>query len=535
MTKTAVIYARVSTSRQADDELPIDSQVNRCLAKADELGAAVAQVFRDEGISGGTDQRPAFQDAIEYCQLMDVDYLITWSTSRFARNKLHAAVYKEKLARAGTEIVYLSTPMDRTTDGGWLMESVLELFDEMASRQIASDTRRSMIRLAEQGYFVGGQPPYGFTPAPVPGEKKRRRLQTVEHEAQVARQMVDWRMAGMGAKLIADELNDRGITNRGRRWAQGSVLYLLRSEALIGRTVFNRKDRRNGKQRPESQWIRVESHEAIVEKEHWEAVQALISDSAPKRHAGSPLSTHFFTGLLRCDCGGTMIIERATGRSKTYSYYTCQAARRGAQCAGRRIPAGQLDDWLLDIIGRRVFSTENLVEICRELHEAAGKWAKDRARRMAAAQRRISDVQARQSKIFDIMETFGRDTPNLGDLTLRLRANKREMQQLEQRIAAIDAEQPPELTISETEVGELRDFLMDRIRDRDDIKRARGFFAEVIDRIDVLDDEIQIRYRPDRLVGADTPAVHSSGKWLPGQGLLRTVCERLPDRWQRAA
>lgn len=534
--KTAVIYARVSTSRQAEDKLPIDSQVNRCMAKADELGASVSQVFLDEGISGGTDQRPAFQDAIEYCGLMEIDYLITWSTSRFARNKLHAAIYKEKLARAGTEIVYLSMPVDRSTDSGWMMESFLEIFDEMQSRQIASDTRRSMIRLASQGYFVGGHSPYGFTPAPVPGDTKRRRLQPVPSEAEVARQVIDWRLQGLGAKVIADQLNEQGVTNRGRRWSQGSVLYLMKSEALIGRTVFNRKDRRTGKQRPESQWIRVDSHEAIVDEPSWSAVQELISKSAPKRNTGSPKSTHFFTGLLRCDCGGTMIIERATGRSKTYSYYTCQASRRGGSCSGRRIPAEKLDNWLLGIIGERVFSRENLLEIYRELHEAAGKWAKDRARRLAAAQRQLSDIQARQSKIFDIMETHGRDTPNLGDLTLRLRANKRAMGKLEQQIASIDAEQPPQLRITESDISDLREFLLDKICDKSDIKRARAFFSEVIDRIDVLSDEVQIRYRPDRVVGADTAAaVHSAANWLPGSGLLRTICQPLPGQWRRAA
>ena len=528
-----MIYARVSTARQADDELPIDSQVDRCRSKADDMGAEVLQVFRDEGLSGRTDQRPAFQDAIEYCQLMGVDYLITWSTSRFARSKLHAALYKEKLYRAGTEIVYLSTPVDRKTDGGWLMESVLELFDEMQSRQIGSDTRRSMIRLAEQGFYVGGIPPFGYGPETVPGQKKRRRLKVLENEAEIVRLVFQWRLAGLGAKSITDRLNDDGITNRGRRWSQGSVLYLLRNEAMVGRTVFNRKDRQTGRIRPEAQWVRVESHEPIISVQDFEQVQSLIQDAAPVRGGGAHNSTHLFTGLLRCQCGSAMQIERAQGRSKRYVYYVCQDARRGGECAGRRLPAEALEEWLLDLIGRRVFSVENLIEICREIHEAAGRWAKDRSKRMAKAQRQLSDVEARQSKIFDILELHGRDAPDLGDLTKRLRANKRKIEELEQQIASIDAEQPPEVTISEAEIEDLRRFLLESIRDRSDTKRARAFFGEFIERIEVTDDEVQIRYRPDRLIGAD--AVHSTEKWLPGSGLLRTACERLPVRWRVAA
>lgn len=64
--KTAVIYARVSTARQADDGLPVESQIDQCRAKAAALSAAVLEVFRDDGISGRTSKRPAFQAALDF-------------------------------------------------------------------------------------------------------------------------------------------------------------------------------------------------------------------------------------------------------------------------------------------------------------------------------------------------------------------------------------------------------------------------------------------------------------------------------------
>ena len=103
--KRAIIYARVSTKRQADDGLPVESQIDHCRGKAEALGCAVAKVFTDGGISGTTDRRPAFQDALNYCAVMDVDYFITWSSSRFARNHLDAGHYKGVLAKYGTRLV----------------------------------------------------------------------------------------------------------------------------------------------------------------------------------------------------------------------------------------------------------------------------------------------------------------------------------------------------------------------------------------------------------------------------------------------
>ena len=85
--KRAIIYVRVSTTRQADEGISIDAQTDQCKKKAKELGASVLQIFRDEGITGTSAvKRQAFQRAIHYCAVNDVDYFIVWSTSRFARN-----------------------------------------------------------------------------------------------------------------------------------------------------------------------------------------------------------------------------------------------------------------------------------------------------------------------------------------------------------------------------------------------------------------------------------------------------------------
>lgn len=58
--KRAIIYARVSTKRQADDGLPVESQIDHCRGKADALGATVVKVFTDGGISGTTDRAACY-------------------------------------------------------------------------------------------------------------------------------------------------------------------------------------------------------------------------------------------------------------------------------------------------------------------------------------------------------------------------------------------------------------------------------------------------------------------------------------------
>lgn len=222
-TKTAVIYARVSTARQAEEGLPVEGQVQRCKNKAERLGARVLRVFVDAGLSSRTDKRPEFQAAIDYCDTTSVDYFITWSTSRIARNKVDAGLYKLGVARAGTAIVYVSMAIDRSSDGGWMTESVMEIFDEWFSRQVAKDTIRSMVKNAEAGYWNGGRPPYGFRAVPTADNEKRKRLDPVPGEVLMVQKIFDLRLQGYGAKTIAFLLNEAGYTNRGKRWNRASI------------------------------------------------------------------------------------------------------------------------------------------------------------------------------------------------------------------------------------------------------------------------------------------------------------------------
>ena len=218
--KRAIIYARVSSKRQADDGLPIESQLDRCRAKAAALGADVVREFVDGGISGTTDKRPAFQDAINFCSLMDIDYFITWSSSRFARNLLDAGRYKLVLQTYRTRLTYASSDVDVTTDDGWLMDNFFALFDEHVSRRVSSDTRRSMLKAAGDGYFMGGRVPFGYAAI---ADGKRRRLVAHPAEAETVRRVYDMSLQGHGVKIIAMTLNDAGMLLRGRRWALGGT------------------------------------------------------------------------------------------------------------------------------------------------------------------------------------------------------------------------------------------------------------------------------------------------------------------------
>lgn len=543
MKKTAVIYARVSTARQAEEELPIQGQLDRCNAKAEELGASAVRSFVDEGISGRTEARPAFQAAIEHCEIHSTDFFVTWSTSRFARNKLDAALYKMRLARAGTEMVYVSMAIDRTSDSGWMTEGVMELFDEFHSRQIAADTTRSMIRNAQQGYWNGGRPPLGYRSVPADDNPKRRRLAIEPGEAELVRRIFRLRIDGHGAKSIAISLNDAAELNRGKLWGRGIIAALLRNRTVVGQIVFNKKDRSTGRRRPIDEWIIVDSHAAIIDPTEWEAAQAILDAENPGAGAGSPHSTHLFTGILRCgECGSAMHIESAKGRRKRYWYYICSSAKYAKKHPPRRVPADEFDGWLSDVVCDQVLTPDNLRDIAEELNSVVGKWAKEHRQRHEELSAGLRAIEGRNEKIFEVLELHGKDAPHLGDLTNRLRRNNAEIKRMGRRIEELEAEPPPSYEASPDDMGELADLLRDIILTSASVKKVRAFFRSFIDRVVVDDGVATVVYHPEALARCgsrdDVPSnVVSVSNWLPGRGLMgtRKLRARLPGRLARAA
>ncbi len=537
MQKTAVIYGRVSSAAQAEEELPIEGQVEACRREAQQLGATVLREFIDAGISGRTaDHRPAFLEAIAFCKDHQVDLFITWSTSRFARNRIEAPAYKLKLKKHGTNVVFVSNKIDNSTKEGWMMEGILELWDDFQSRTIAEDTSRSMRKNAEDGFFNGGPVPFGYRSVPV---GKRRKLEIVEQEAAVVRDVFRRYLDGQGSKSIAMSLNAQGWHRRRVPWSKASAEWTLRNWVYAGYLVYSRHSNADRLERDASQWIKTLAHQPIIEEVTFMEVQKRISARSTTGGKGSPKSSYLFTGLLKCGvCGGAMTIETATGRSKTYSYYNCMKSMKGAGCSSRRIPARDFDDWMVDYIITQVMSHDNLRKIAGEVHSTVVDWAKTREQHRAAMVAELRDVERRRLQLYELMETTDKNALNLGDLSPRLRDLNARTRKLELSLTELEDVEPPQVTIDEADLDSVRDFVREVIAESDNPRKVREFLSGFVDRIIIRDSGADIEFRRDRLVTANaTETVHSRKIWGAVPGSLRTavIIAVLPERFRRAA
>lgn len=528
--KRAIIYARVSTKRQADDGLPVESQVDHCESKAAALGATVTKVFVDGGISGTTDRRPSFQDALNYCAVMNIDYFICWSSSRFARNHLDAGHYKAVLERYSTRLVYSSTEVDIRTDDGWFIDAIGAVIDERYSRQVASDTRRSMLKAARDGFFLGGRVPYGYV---LIADGKRKRLAAHPTESLIVKQIFSLSLQGCGSKMIAMNLNAQGLTLRGKPWSKNTLAYLIKNPIYAGWNIFNRTTKRA--ENPVEDWVKVPNHTPLVDPEAFEKAQKMTIDRNPSNVGGQPRSHFAFTGLLRCGtCGASLQTCSGTGRGRTYHYYGCRNTLSGKKdCGFKRVRAEQFDEWMLSELLDQVLTPDRMTDIVQQAQTRRGEWVKERAGTRAALVVELRAAEKSRANLYSLLELHGVDAPNLGDLTVRLRDWNQRIKTLQESLLELENEPIPAAEMPNIDPADVAEVLRGIVMDCADPKKLREFLGAFVKEVTVSADEVVVDYHPECLVRLDNRTrVRSADKWLPNPGALRTVklCIKRPEQ-----
>lgn len=98
----ACCYLRVSTGRQAENDLSIPDQRKQITAFCAQRGLSLVAEFIEPGVSATDDNRPEFQKMIERATDGDrpFDVIIVHSYSRFFRDAFGLEMYVRKLAKS---------------------------------------------------------------------------------------------------------------------------------------------------------------------------------------------------------------------------------------------------------------------------------------------------------------------------------------------------------------------------------------------------------------------------------------------------
>jgi site-specific DNA recombinase len=511
--KRAVIYARVS--KQREESVSIEAQIEQCTARAAALGATVVRVFLDDGISGREARnRAAFLQAKAYCEAANVDYFVTWSTSRFARNIMELFQSQAELREIGTRLECLNADVDDETDAGFISKVFNGAMDEMYSRQVARDTLRSQKKAAAEGYFTGGRYPFGYQAVKA---GLRARLEPHPLNAPIAAKVFQLCLQGLGAQAIALQLNLAGQMRDGKPWSKNTVSYMLKSEIYTGVKTFNKTHRRSRKDKPQAEWVRVASHPALVSKEDFERVQAMLEERTPHhQHGGTARSSFLFVGLAECAiCSERLQISTGKGRAGgLYSYYGCMGHKKGApRCLARNVRADLFDDWLLGEILSQVITPEVMVQAMQDLAGAGVEWIREREQTRTRIVAAMRDQEQRRDRLFELLEATGKDTPDLAQVAQRLRERTGELEQLQRDLVALETAPAPG-RVPKIDPDMAVEVMREVIAQADS-KKKRAFLGAFIERIVVSADSAAVDYRPEALLNAGSSAgVRSVNRWL---------------------
>jgi len=150
----ALIYCRVSSERQVTEGSGLDSQEYRCRDYASSLGLEVANVFRDEGISGSLFDRPAMKAMIKYLDdnWQDQYFVIFDDLKRFARDvEVHIKLKAELLGR-NAKLRCLNYNFDDSAEGEFV-ETIFAAQNQLERKQNRRQVCQKMRARLEQGYW----------------------------------------------------------------------------------------------------------------------------------------------------------------------------------------------------------------------------------------------------------------------------------------------------------------------------------------------------------------------------------------------
>lgn len=161
----AVSYARVSTDELARGDSCEHQHKSNAMLAADRGWQVIAQLS-DEGVSGATLQRPAWQKAVGLITGKQASVIIVRTWDRVSRDLVEYRVFESEILKpAGGSIQpVIGVASDNTDPAAWLAQTQELAFAEYFRRLTSWKTQQGMRRKAEQGLFLY-VPPFGYRPS----------------------------------------------------------------------------------------------------------------------------------------------------------------------------------------------------------------------------------------------------------------------------------------------------------------------------------------------------------------------------------
>jgi site-specific DNA recombinase len=258
----------------------------------------LAGIYADEGISGTrADKRKEFQRMIHDAYKGKIDYIITKSVSRFARNTADCIEYVRQLKLRGIGVIFEEQNCDTLKCDSELLLTIHAGFAQAESESMSKNITWSVRKRFENGKVA-------FCYNKTLGYRKGTDggPEIIPEEAETIHLIFDRFLSGMTVRQIADKLNEEGIETKcgNGKWSLSTVERILKNErycgdAILQKTVtidcISKTKKKNTGEAP-MYYVR-DNHPAIIDRKTFNLAQEELTRRISKR---SPSMKSTITG-----------------------------------------------------------------------------------------------------------------------------------------------------------------------------------------------------------------------------------------------
>ena len=379
------VYTRKSVYSEKSDSVKNQDRMCRDYIKVhfpDDKHTFVT--YEDEAFTGANTKRPALQKMMQNIENGLIDFLIVYQLDRLSRNVKDFSNIYSILEEKNVGFISVKENIDTSTPLGKAMMYVSVVFAQMERETIANRVYDNMTGLAEQGWWMAGNPPYGYkrckvtengkthtTIEAVPeqvayvtdifklAQRKQLSLQGLEtycKQNKIKTQNDKFMSTTQLHKLLTMPFCAPTTKKIYEHYAQKGCIMVNPIEQWDGShgvMIYGRSTERNKKhtlQPPEKWRVAIGKHKSFIDEDLWLDVQQMFTNNKFDKRKNH--ETTLLKGVLRCKCGRLMQLARKKRVNGEYStwYYCPKSNRQGKdQCDMSQINVNLLDNQVIKI------------------------------------------------------------------------------------------------------------------------------------------------------------------------------------------
>ena len=317
------IYPRVSTEDQSRFGFSLDEQEESLKRLCEWKGYKIYKVYREEGVSAKSMNRPKFQEMIQDMKDGKINKILVYKLDRLTRSIQDLETICKLLEEYKCDLESECEEINTSTPTGVFFMRMTTILAQLEIERTSERTKFGLMGAAKKGHFSGK--------APIGYRKINKELVIDEVESEVVKDIFKSYLSGQSVCTITKRLNEKNALNR--NWRTTTIDRMLSNYIYAG-NYQHRKRIQN-----EETILLEDVCPAIIDKHDFELVQKQKEKNLKnytRKH------TYVYMQKIVCSkCNKIMGGSSTTSKNKpTQIYYKCN-------CCNTRINEKKIEQPLM--------------------------------------------------------------------------------------------------------------------------------------------------------------------------------------------